>query len=30
MEIEITLSDPQVYARPWTVALSAEFMAEPT
>jgi hypothetical protein len=23
MEIEITLNDPQVYARPWTVALSA-------
>ena len=24
MQIEITLNDPQVYARPWTVALSAE------
>jgi len=24
MEIEITLNDPQVYTRPWTVALSAE------
>jgi hypothetical protein len=23
MEIEITINDPQVYARPWTVALSA-------
>ena len=28
MEIEITLSDPQVYARPWTVALRAELTAD--
>jgi hypothetical protein len=28
MDIEVTLSDPQVYARPWTVALSAELMAD--
>ncbi len=28
MEIEITLNDPQVYARPWTVALRAELMAD--
>ena len=28
MEIEITLNDPQVYARPWTVALSAELTAD--
>ena len=28
MEIEITLNDPQVYTRPWTVALSAELMAD--
>jgi hypothetical protein len=28
MEIEITLDDPQVYAKPWTVALSAELMAD--
>src|SRR5499427_1606777 len=28
MEIEITLNDPQVYARPWTVALSANLMPD--
>jgi len=28
MEIEITLNDPQLYARPWTVALRAELMAD--
>src|SRR3989475_3272973 len=28
MDIEITLNDPQVYARPWTVALSAELMPD--
>src|SRR5437588_3205610 len=28
MEIEITLNDPQVYTRPWTVALSAELNAD--
>jgi hypothetical protein len=28
MEIEITLNDPQVYTRPWKVALSAELMAD--
>src|SRR2546422_806408 len=28
LEIEVTLNDPQVYARPWTVALSAELMAD--
>jgi len=25
MDIEVTLNDPKVYARPWTVTLSAEF-----
>jgi hypothetical protein len=28
MEIQITLNDPKVYARPWTVALSAQLMAD--
>jgi hypothetical protein len=28
LEIEITLNDPAVYARPWTVALSAELAAD--
>jgi len=28
MEIEITLNDPKVYARPWTVALSAVLMPD--
>ena len=28
LEIEITLNDPQVYARPWTVALSAVLMPD--
>ena len=28
MEIEITLNDPEVYARPWTVALSAVLMPD--
>jgi hypothetical protein len=28
MDIEISLSDPQVYARPWTVALSAELVPD--
>ena len=28
MQIEITLNDPQVYARPWTVALSAVLMPD--
>ena len=28
MDIEITLNDPQVYAHPWTVALSAELNAD--
>lgn len=28
MEIEVTLSDSQVYGRPWTVALSAELVAD--
>ncbi|HJZ79814.1 MAG TPA: hypothetical protein VKD91_05695 [Pyrinomonadaceae bacterium] len=28
MEIEITLNDPKVYARPWTVALSANLMPD--
>ena len=28
MEIEITLNDPAVYARPWTVALSAVLMPD--
>jgi len=28
MEIEITLKDPKVYARPWTVALSANLMPD--
>src|SRR6266850_4729860 len=28
MEIEITLNDPAVYARPWTVALRAVLMAD--
>src|SRR6266704_3292547 len=28
LEIEVTLNDPHVYARPWTVALSAELMAD--
>src|SRR5215831_9749044 len=28
MEIEMTLNDPQVYARPWTVSLSAELMPD--
>jgi len=28
LEIEITLDDPAVYARPWTVALSAELAAD--
>ena len=25
MDIEVTLNDPKVYPRPWTVTLSAEF-----
>jgi hypothetical protein len=28
MDIEITLSDPAVYARPWTVALTAQLTAD--
>jgi hypothetical protein len=28
LEIEITLNDPAVYARPWTVALSAQLAAD--
>jgi hypothetical protein len=28
MDIEITLNDPQVYARPWTVALRAELVPD--
>jgi hypothetical protein len=28
MQIEITLNDPKVYSRPWTVALSAELNAD--
>jgi len=28
MDIEVTLNDPAVYARPWTVALSAELTAD--
>jgi hypothetical protein len=28
MEIEITLNDPAVYARPWTVALNAELVPD--
>jgi hypothetical protein len=28
MDIEVTLNDPQVYARPWTVTLSAELNAD--
>ena len=28
MDIEITLNDPAVYARPWTVALSAELVPD--
>jgi len=28
LEIEVTLKDPAVYARPWTVALSAELEAD--
>jgi hypothetical protein len=28
MDIEVTLSDPKVYARPWTVALTAELVTD--
>jgi hypothetical protein len=28
MDIEITLNDPAIYARPWTVALNAELIAD--
>jgi hypothetical protein len=28
LDIEVTLSDPEVYARPWTVALQAELSAD--
>jgi hypothetical protein len=30
LEVEVTLSDPDVYARPWTVAVRAELAAADT
>jgi len=28
MDIQITLSDPAVYARPWTITLNADLVAD--